>query len=124
MRLIDADKLKKQLYDNIKCLNLLIKKEDDEQSKNYLKDEKEVFKVIADVILDGIPTIDAEAVRHGKWIWIEDELLKDGQDECDREAWYQCSECDAYDLRLKDSHADYCWSCGCKMDLDEVNDED
>ena len=61
-------------------------------------------------------------VRHGKWIWVEDVPLEDGQTEYDREAWYQCSECEAYDLRLKDSHANYCWSCGCKMD--EVDDDD
>lgn len=72
-------------------------------------------------VLESTPAIEAEPVKHGKWIWVEDVPLEDGETEYDREAWYQCSECDAYDLRLKDCHADYCWSCGAKMD--EVNDE-
>lgn len=62
--------------------------------------------------------------RHGKWIYVEDVPLEDGQTEYDREAWYQCSECEAYDLRLKDCHADYCWSCGAKMDEEEGEEED
>ena len=65
--------------------------------------------------------LDVDFVRHGRWIWSEDAPLKDGQTEYDREAWYQCSKCDAYDLRLKNSHSNYCWSCGAKMD--EVNND-
>lgn len=61
-------------------------------------------------------------VIHGRWIWVEDVPLEDGQTEYDKESFYQCSECKAYDLRLKDCHADYCWSCGAKMDLDEVDE--
>ena len=54
------------------------------------------------------PTVDAEPVRHGHWIWKERKGI--------REAWYQCSECNAYDLREIDVTSHYCWACGAKMD--------
>lgn len=73
---------------------------------------------------DGQAEVRLVPERHGKWIYVEDVPLEDGQTEYDREAWYQCSECDAYDLRLKDCHADYCWSCGAKMDEEEEEEED
>ena len=84
--------------------------------------EKRTLKWVSKEDIDKMPTIEANPFRHGKWIYVEDVPLEDGQTEFDREAWYQCSECDAYDLRLKDSHANYCWSCGAKMDLDEVEE--
>lgn len=83
----------------------------------FYKDGCAVEKLILDSAV-----VEAEPVIHGRWIWVEDVPLEDGETEYDREAWYQCSECDAYDLRLKDCHSDYCWSCGAKMDLDEVNE--
>ena len=62
------------------------------------------------------PTVDAEPIRHGKWI-------------DDRVAFYkQCSECGAYvranlyevflDCDIRDLH--YCPNCGAKMDLPEI----
>lgn len=113
MRLIDADALEKSICQD-KC-GL------EECCMTFERDGAEYCLEVQRV--KDAPTIDAEPVRHGKWIWVEDVPLEDGETEYDREAWYQCSECDAYDLRLKDCHSDYCWSCGAKMDLDEVNDE-
>ena len=111
MRLIDADELQKTMYFESFCVDSDMQRWD---SGCWIR-----YKLFESV-LDSIPTIDAEPVRHGKWVYVEDVPLEDEQTEYDREAWYQCSECDAYDLRLKDSHADYCWSCGAKMD--EVNE--
>lgn len=88
-----------------------------ERFKGYL-DEDMMLRI--KIAINRLPTIEAEPIKHGKWIWVEDVPLEDGETEYDRESFYQCSECDAYDLRLKDCHADYCWSCGAKM---EVNDE-
>lgn len=53
-------------------------------------------------------TVDAEPVRHGEWIFKERKGI--------REAWYQCSECNAYDLREINVTSHYCWACGAKMD--------
>ena len=65
---------------------------------------------IGDLIddVDCSPTVDAEPVRHGHWILKERKGI--------REAWYKCSECNAYDLREIDVISHYCWSCGAKMD--------
>ena len=61
-----------------------------------------------DCAIANAPTVDAEPVRHGHWIWKERKGI--------REAWYQCSECNAYDLREIDVTSHYCWACGAKMD--------
>lgn len=106
MKAIDADKLKQDVLDWEDC-------------PNGFSDVYDKARIID--AIDEQPTIEAEPIKHGKWIWVEDVPLEEGQTEYDRESFYQCSECDAYDLRLKDCHADYCWSCGAKMDLDEVN---
>lgn len=47
-------------------------------------------------------------VHHGYWIWKEFY----GQNE----SWYQCSECNAYDLRETNVQSPYCWACGARMD--------
>lgn len=55
--------------------------------------------------IDEAPTIEAEPVRHGRWI-------KRGQDifcsECDEESGYTWAGASRY--------SDYCPNCGCKMD--------
>ena len=58
------------------------------------------------------PTIDAEPVRHGRWI--EEEMS------CDMLSVWKCSECG---LRMNGKTWHYCPNCGCKMDgeLDENN---
>ncbi len=55
------------------------------------------------------PTIDAEPVRHGRWIWR-------GNDK----GWF-CSECESGCLLNMESDwhkSDWCPHCGCKMDLE------
>lgn len=110
MRLIDADKVVTiQVYDDM--------------TEEYGTKKVTIADAIDEWSDEGCPeTIDAEPIKHGRWIWSEDASLEEGQIEGDRESFYQCSECGAYDLRLKDCHADYCWSCGAKMDEDEVEE--
>ena len=55
-------------------------------------------------LIDSMPTIDAEPVRHGKWI---EYPIADGMN--------QCSECGV--LRFGESN--YCPNCGCRMDKDD-----
>ena len=80
-----------------------------------------------EAVFMAIKALKAEPVRHGKWIKMSD---ADGH-------YYACSECGEelyrewsfdrdYDLFPKKKTIDkthYCPNCGCKMDLDEVNDE-
>lgn len=63
--------------------------------------------VIADTI-DNIPIIEAEPVKHGRWI-------KMGYED------YECSNCKAALWARKVNPVEkykYCWSCGAKMDGD------
>ena len=93
MRLIDADALKDEvmkIWAYIQCTT------GDDVMNAVMTDIKNA------------PTVDAEPVRHGHWIWKERKGI--------REAWYQCSECNAYDLREIDVTSHYCWACGSKMD--------
>lgn len=57
--------------------------------------------------LDEEPTIEAESVRHGRWV-------KRGQDifcsECDEESGYTWAGASRY--------SDYCPNCGARMDLE------
>ena len=50
--------------------------------------------------IDKQPTIDAEPVKHGRWIW--DKRFSD----------YTCSECHNWDLKTPN----YCSNCGARMD--------
>lgn len=52
------------------------------------------------------PTIDAEPVKHGKWVYKEFEPSKAG--------FYVCSECGYVAFNEKSCH--YCYHCGAKMD--------
>ena len=84
MRLIDADKIIITRQEYVGALTL----------KERLRR-----------LLDSQPTVDAEPVRHGRWIEV------DVGDCC-----YRCSECgfirDAYLLDI----SNYCPKCGAKMD--------
>lgn len=54
--------------------------------------------------IDALPTVDAEPVRHGHWIWVKDH--------------WECSVCRGtrfHDLILG-LDAEYCGRCGAKMD--------
>lgn len=93
MRLIDAD----ALADNIAVLFERNPSLIDEWLRNHIEDE-----------ITEAPTIDAEPVKYGKWLYTDDMY----------ETLY-CSKC-GYDTKdYIDYH--YCPQCGAKMH--EVNDE-
>lgn len=68
----------------------------------------EAIKKIMDIIKEA-PTIDAEPVRHGKWIYTEYKMSND-----EKVGYFVCSECNHATWNNKDDH--YCFNCGCKMD--------
>ena len=94
MRLIDADALSERLY---------------ELYKDSVRDGR-VREARWDAIkaLDAQPTIEAEPVRHGRWI-----SFLDG-DHIMPERYYRCSECGRIERRKEP----YC-HCGAKMDGDK-----
>ena len=62
----------------------------------------------ATLILREAPTIEAEPVRHGRWV-------RKGQD-------IYCSECgeeSGYTWTGASRYSDYCPNCGAKLDLEE-----
>lgn len=97
MRLIDADKI-----------------------INDLEAMRTQFDAIAiDGMIRGIekqPTIEAEPVRHGKWIGLEYDGYADGSPVYDL---WECSECQMEHEGEEDTLTDYFPHCGAKMDLEE-----
>lgn len=63
--------------------------------------------------VENAPTIEAEPVRHGHWIFTNKPNIYGGTS-------IKCSECgyEGMVAHIEDHH--YCWVCGAKMD--EVND--
>lgn len=65
-------------------------------------------------IFDGLPTVDASPVRHGKWI-----------DRVDTDTdMHECSICGARvvkGLYEYDNPNNYCYHCGAKMDLEVMD---
>lgn len=94
MRLIDADKLKSELFD-----------------ADWMMDNDEHM---VEKIIERQPTVDAEPVRHGRWkidtVWtfnsFEPEIVEE-----------KCSLCGRYVQRYRtQSPNNYCPNCGAKMD--------
>lgn len=84
-RLIDADAFKKENERLLHC------------------DFPYLSETTLEELIDEAPTIDAEPVRHGKWI---EYPIADGMN--------QCSVCGV--LRFGESN--YCPNCGCRMDAE------
>ena len=70
------------------------------------------FNAIAKVINEA-PTVDAEPVRHGRWIPVEDDDM-----------FCYCSECGTHEYKetIEVLHYDYCPYCGAKMDEENDNE--
>lgn len=98
MRLIDADALKEKRF---------------KMYSNFLGN----VSVVAVKDLDEAPTIEAEPVRHGRWVYHECVSSHDGAI-----SGYSCSKCNAFvDEEIFDMdefHKDFCGHCGARMDGD------
>lgn len=94
MRLIDADALDREMYRKSFEVN---------DGRNVWNSGLWIrYKIFEEAIRDA-PTIDAEPVRHGKWI--DDSNGIEG-------AWNYCSVCGEQAIDLYD----FCPNCGAKMD--------
>ena len=70
----------------------------------------EAFEKIFNELIQKAPTVDAEPVRHGRWIY---DFNEDGYD------GYRCSNCMEHrQIDYKDDYH-YCPNCGAKMDVKE-----
>lgn len=66
--------------------------------------------------IDNAPTIDAEPIRHGRWIKrtkVHPDLPNDSTYN------YECSDCSYMDTHGANVEVPYCWHCGAKMDEEE-----
>ena len=86
MRLIDADEFRERIDHYPQDIRDIAKKE-----LRYCK------------------TIEAEPVKHGKWIYKEYKMANG-----ESIGYFVCSECGHATWNEKDNH--YCLNCGCKMD--------
>lgn len=89
MRLIDADELCEQVW------------------REALDTREKIEKLVLRQ-----PTINAEPVRHGHWIFTHKPNIYGG-------ITVKCSECgyEGVIAHIEDHH--YCWVCGAKMDVEE-----
>lgn len=67
--------------------------------------------------IETLPSVEAEPVRHGRWMLCENQ----NQDDVDNGnyfhfALYVCSNCNHSDIHAKTAEVPFCWFCGAKMD--------
>jgi hypothetical protein len=114
MRLIDADLLKDGLR-NLKARGTNI---------NYVKGLQDAVDDYLPQIIDDVPTIDAEPVKHAYWVDIKfsEGVFKDNDDSDDigiSITSAKCSLCQRYSEQLQQYSPHmpaYCSHCGAKMD--------
>lgn len=94
MRLIDADKLRKDVLDLPNCYNGF--------SDTYDK------AMIVDLV-DEQPTVEAEPTRHGHWIFNPKDAI---------EMMFTLPKCSQCGAESSDA-GNYCPNCGAKMDEEE-----
>lgn len=92
MRTIDADALKDKARELI---------------PNYHASVVMNLFDLIDNLADNMPTVDAEPVRHGRWI--------NGGYACGETEWI-CSECGFSEWRTSNSRMKFCMNCGARMD--------
>lgn len=104
MRPIDADAAKHKM---MICINAMI---EGDENKEFAAFAKEMIGYLSFAI-DDIPTIEAEPVRHARWVK-------------DKDGFHHCSECgentdrqeDAFGYDISEFKTIYCGNCGAKMD--------
>ena len=67
-------------------------------------------------IIDNQPTIEAEPVRHGRWIECDYKEIRHGEIWTEHRAGLCCSECRTAFQKKKMTYKQYCAACGAKMD--------
>lgn len=90
----------------------------------YGNDIEKWEKICKDAKEGKIPTITLRGmeyalVRHGHWIMLHKTHNVDEDNDYD----WRCSECNHVDCHNINVEVPFCWYCGAKMDLEEVNDE-
>lgn len=71
--------------------------------------------------IEGLPAADVEPVRHGEWLRTDDDWNSLVTIQCSACGGEWCFEIDE-DVQLLGYN--YCPGCGCKMDLEDENNDD
>lgn len=109
MSLIDKEKLEREMYHNAFEIDTDLQKWD---SGCWIR-----YKMFENVI-EKQPTVDAEPVRHGKFVGTEYDGYADGYP-----VYYEwkCSQCGCV-FEDEEPTYKYCPNCGAKMDLEQENE--
>ena len=70
------------------------------------------YEAVPAILIQQLPAVEAEPVRHGRWIGIEYDGYADGNPVYD--VW-ECSECLEEHNGEEDTLTNYCPNCGAKM---------
>lgn len=76
--------------------------------------EVDCLNCIIDEAIKNASAVDAEPVKHGRWVADEVGLDEDGNGQ------YRCSCCGVGEKHNPTVTVSYCWNCGAKMD-DKTN---
>lgn len=105
MRVINADALKESLKE--------LKAEG--TNRKYVQGLQDAIDGYFPQIIDDEPTIDAEPVRHGRWVCVEAEPERVWCDNC-KTIYYSS---DLLNIEADDEKVNFCPNCGARMDGDE-----
>ena len=76
----------------------------------------EASKCIEYRAINQLPAIEAEPVRHGRWLECDYKHMDHGMIETEPKAGLCCSECRTAFQKKKMTYKQYCAACGAKMD--------
>lgn len=71
--------------------------------------------------IENAPTIEAEPVRHGRWIECDYKHMEHGIIETEPNAGLCCSECRTAFQKKKMTYKQYCAACGARMGATGTN---
>lgn len=74
------------------------------------------IRIKAEIAIDARPAVDAEPVRHGRWIECDYKTLEHGEIESAYKAGICCSECRTGFKKNHITYKAFCPACGAKMD--------
>ena len=107
IRLIDANALLKSETERCNCVPLVCT-----TALNGMACDCDSLKNV----LDRQQTIEAEPVRHGRWIECDYKHIEHGMIETEPKAGLCCSECRTAFQKKKMTYKQYCAACGARMD--------
>lgn len=119
MRLIDADAVQRKIKRHIatviyRGIDFIPSTKNTANHYEFLRGYEEGAKYIANMVLNSDNLVDAEPVKHGRWI---------NRTKSVKGLWdyrFDCSTCGHIFWNAGIKNFNYCPACGAKMDLEET----